>query len=271
MARPLTLLHWNLRHVHRHQLPAIAAALAQLRPDAVAVAEWRSNQEPALLAVLAAAGLAHVVTTPLAPGRRGLLLAASQPVERLGAWDADAAGLPRGSLLLTARLRDAGLEVAVLHVVDLHHRDTDPGEPLLNELAAPRLVLADYQLGPDGHGIGGCQFVANLLAGVRSADLTAWRHGPADHVWRWLAPTGYRLDLALAPPRLAMRTERVDRPAVEGLRPPLRVVLAAPGPLAWLRAEWRARQVRPEPPPPATRGSLAFGDGPRFRWDDPSR
>jgi exonuclease III len=220
------LVHWNILHGGgTRRTPAIALRLLELRPDVVAITEFRAAAGGGLRAVLADHGLTHQVTTAPPAGRNGILLASR--------WRVEPGERPphEGMALrwLDARLPCRGLRVTAVHIPDAARHDAGAlsrkalfwrtlVESARAGLSAPnaddggeaRVVLGDFNSGRHRQDEAGATLTCTALLGELATlgYRDAWRlirGRERAESWRSHAGAGFRLDHAFVSPALSGR------------------------------------------------------------------
>lgn len=110
MVRVLT---WNIGHGGGTRVPAICAHIGEVRPDMLALTEFRVGNEPTLRRELHRLGYRFIVTSQPQARQNGLLVAS--------VWRLDLVDDPRASQTdrerwLTVRIEDLDLNVCAVHI-----------------------------------------------------------------------------------------------------------------------------------------------------------
>lgn len=184
------ILAWNILHGGGpNRLPEIALRLLELRPDVIALCEFRAQRGGSLRGVLADHGWEYQLVAGEGGTKNGLLLAAREPLRAhtngTMPWHAT------GRALLTAELPQSNLWITAAHVPD-ERSSTDPDKSWgQNRYGSPRalvwrdLLARSKRLARANHVI-----VGDLNAGRPRLDHQRGKPTGADEM-RKLALLGY--------------------------------------------------------------------------------
>ena len=193
-------------------MPEIALALLALRPDIVALAEFRPSVGGQIAAALADHGLQHTRTTNPPPRTNGLLLASRLPLLHI---TTPAPPPPLQRRWLLADIPDLALTLAAVHLPELERAEAAAhGWKFLLDLAharrhAPTIILGDLNAwrpgidGPDRPNTAAASLGKLATWGFHDAWRLANHHAETlssqEPGHTWISPWGdrFRLDYAL--------------------------------------------------------------------------
>jgi exonuclease III len=217
----LRIIAWNIRAGGGRRAGAIAGQLARWAPDVAVLSEFRATPPSrALAAALAAAGLAHQLTTadPRRPARNALLVAARWPLRRVRLRRAPAM---RARWLVAALGASPRLIVGTMHVPN---RVTGRKYPFLDAVLGcarrwrlgPALLVGDTNSGRRGLDEEVPVFSAREEGWIDALAACGWRdafrhlHAGA-RAYTWYSPNGrngFRIDQAFVNRALLPRLVR---------------------------------------------------------------
>jgi exodeoxyribonuclease-3 len=107
------VLNWNVGHGGGTRIPAICRHIEDVRPDLVALTEFRSSNESALRNQLSRLGYPFIATSNPVSKQNGLLVASRWRLDRVDDRDPPEIDCERW---LTVRINDLDLDVCAVHI-----------------------------------------------------------------------------------------------------------------------------------------------------------